>query len=139
MSANKIDVQDVYNRQGQLLGVFLSREIWDLVGDKLTSVINQAMQELDSGKKEPEIKEPIDEWNLLKQHWDFKYELSREVYCENCGNHTYNWEDDQPRKFKLKAANLGGLVTFQCLECQAKIVKKHFKDHIKVEVKPLKS
>jgi DNA-directed RNA polymerase subunit RPC12/RpoP len=78
----------------------------------------------------------MDDWELLKKYWDFQYAVDTDVFCENCGNTTENWEQDHPRKFYLKAASLGGLVTFQCAQCSARILKKHFKDSIKVELLP---
>jgi len=104
----------------------------------LKPILEQALQDLQGPKKGKDVKEPLEDWELLKKHWDFKYELTSYVYCENCGNTSYDWESDDPRKFKLSAANLGGLVAFRCLSCGAKVIKRHFKDYIKVEVDPPK-
>ncbi len=133
MEENSYYVQDVYNKQGELLGIYLSREVWELVGDRIKPILEEAINNQKVLKQDRTIKEPWEDWNLLKQHWDFKYELTSYVYCENCSNCTQDWEKDDPRKFKLTAANLGGLVTFECMNCSSKIIKRHFKDYIKVE------
>ncbi|MFW6177785.1 MAG: hypothetical protein ACOC43_05400, partial [Desulfohalobiaceae bacterium] len=84
------------------------------------------------------LQEPLQDWELLLQHWDFKYPVSKEVSCEICGNQTQDWQKDSPRKFLLKAASLGGLVSFECLNCQARIIKKHFKDYVQVQAQSAK-
>ena len=56
--------------------------------------------------------------------------------CEHCGNKTENWSEDEPRLFRLTSANLAGLVAFKCMNCRAKVVKKHFKDQITTECTP---
>jgi hypothetical protein len=39
----------------------------------------------------------------------------------------------------LNAANMGGLVSFRCLSCQARVIKRHFYDKIKVDATPFKA
>ena len=34
--------------------------------------------------------------------------------CETCGASTEDWQADEPRKFTLAAANMGGLLAFEC-------------------------
>lgn len=138
MTDKDINVQDVYDKQGNLLGIFLSREVWEMVGERIRPILEEVMQDNTASRQERDIPEPMDDWKMLKKSWDFKYDLTNYVYCENCGNETNDWEQDDPRRFKLSAANLGGLVAFTCTNCRAKIIKQHFKDHIKVDTKPPK-
>jgi hypothetical protein len=121
-----------YNRTGDLEGVFVTAELWRYIKHQTQPAINNALECLIP----TELKEPLNDWKMLQDHWDFKYPVDTDVHCDHCGAHTENWQDDQPRKFKLRAANLGGLVSFECLNCKAKIVKKHFKKHIKSETVP---
>jgi hypothetical protein len=120
-------VKHLYNRSGELEGVFVTAELWQRIRDRVQPIINNAMEQL---LPPPEFKEPMDDWKLLLNHWDFKYPVDTDVHCDHCGNHTENWKEDDPRRFRLKAANLGGLVTYECLQCKSKIAKKHFKKHI---------
>ena len=83
-----------------------------------------------------DYKEPIEDWELFKKCWDFKYPYDFSVKCEICGNETQNWEQDEEKKFLLTAASVSGLVSFKCLKCGSKIVKKHFKDKIVSETIP---
>jgi hypothetical protein len=119
-------VKFYYNRSGKLEGVFLTSELWQRIRHQVQPIINTGLDQLTP----PEHKEPMADLKLLQDHWDFKYPVDTDVHCDHCGNHTENWQDDVPRKFRLKAANLGGLVTYECLECKSKISKKHFKKHI---------
>jgi hypothetical protein len=122
-----------------LLGVFLSKEIWERVESQLAPLLEQTLATLQAEgetEKEKPFQEPIQDWEMLKKHWDFKYPIDTDIHCELCGNATVDWQADEPRKFLLKAANLGGLVRFQCCRCQAYITKRHFKDSISVEAKP---
>ena len=62
--------------------------------------------------------------------------MDTDVSCENCGSSTEDWTKDDPRLFRLTSANLAGLVSFKCMNCQAKVLKKHFKDEIITECTP---
>ncbi len=128
-------LQDLYDRDGQLLGVWISAPLWHQVENKIENELKNALDALQQ-QEEPskDVQEPLADWDLLKKYWDFKYPVDMDVYCEYCGNQTQNWEQDKPRKFYLKAASLGGLVTFKCACCSSRILKKHFKDYIKVEL-----
>lgn len=124
------DFQELYDAKGQCLGALLGPEAWALVREQiLARFAPEAAEPAD-------VSEPIQDWNDLVQFWDFKYPVDVDVACPLCGNSTADWQHDEPRKFHLTAANLGGLVTFRCLGCQAKVMKRHFKDCIKVEAKP---
>ncbi len=126
-------IQELYNRQGEFLGVLISPELWESIGEELEPILKKGLKELTTREDFLEKEEPIEDWNILKKNWDFNYPVNMEVRCEICGNYTKNWQEDEPRKFILKAANVGGLVSFLCKHCKARIIKKHFKDHIHVE------
>jgi len=120
--------EEIYNKSGEPLGALLGPEAWLLVRDIILTRFAPAAP--------TEKPEPISDWNELKQFWDFKYPIDYDCTCPLCGNATENWELDEPRKFRLTAANLGGLVTFRCMSCKAKILKRHFKDVVKVDATP---
>lgn len=139
MSEKEPHVRDLYDRQGQLIGVFLSAQIWERAESELAPILERVLAELEGGETKQEeqaVNEPLADWNLLTKHWDFQYPVDTDVACDVCGNATEDWQADNPRKFYLKAASLGGLVRFQCRQCQAYITKRHFKDSIRVETKP---
>lgn len=120
--------QEMYDKSGEATGAILGPEAWLLVRDIILTRFAPTAP--------AEKPEPLSDWNELVQFWDFKYEVDRDCACTLCGNSTENWELDEPRKFRLTAANLGGLVVFRCMSCKAKVLKRHFKDVIKVEVTP---
>lgn len=124
-------ITELYDKSGRLVAVQISAEAWDTVRDGVLKALGQAVQ-----TQEDERPEPLDGWELLKQYWDFPYPMDTDVRCTECGAETADWAADDPRKFRLTAANLGGLVSFTCLGCRAKIIKKHFKSHVSTEVRP---
>lgn len=130
MTQKHCDFQEIFSAQGQPLGAILGPEAWALVQETILSHFGA------TPAPEPQLKEPLQDWLDLTKIWDFNYPLGLDVECPLCGNTTADWEHDDPRKFSLTAANMGGLVAFRCHGCQAKIIKRHFKDIIKVEVKP---
>ncbi|OGR38797.1 MAG: hypothetical protein A2051_10815 [Desulfovibrionales bacterium GWA2_65_9] len=121
--------QEIFDAQGQPLGAILGPEAW-------ASVREVVLQHFPGPAAPAEILEPLDDWRALVQNWDFRYPIDLDVTCPLCGNQSADWEHDSPRKFMLNAANMGGLVSFLCLSCQARIIKRHFYDVIKVEVLP---
>ena len=124
------DFQELFDATGQPLGALLGPEAWALVRDTVLSRFAPG------SLAAPVLAEPMEDWRALVKSWDFKYPVDLDVACPLCGNASPDWERDEPRKFLLTAANFGGLVTFRCLGCQAKILKRHFKDCLKVEAKP---
>lgn len=130
-------IQEIYGRQGEFLGLLIGPELWEEVKEKVEPLLHEALG-VKQSIASPEASEPIQDWETLKKYWDFPYPLDVEVACSNCGNATSDWQKDDPRKFRLKAASLGGLVTFECLQCRARVIKRHFKDKVKVEVHPYK-
>ncbi|MFP4070734.1 MAG: hypothetical protein ACLFTB_01680 [Desulfovibrionales bacterium] len=125
-------IKQFYNKKGDLEGVFITPELWRLIRHKAQPLINNALERLSP----EEFVEPLQDWEMLKEHWDFKYPVDMDVHCDFCGNDTENWQEDDPRLFRLRAANLGGLVSFECLRCKSKITKKHFKKHIDTKTVP---
>lgn len=122
-------VRELFDKDGNLIGCLLTAEAWQSVGDKVKNLLGI--------REEPaQAPEPLHEWETLKEYWDFNYEPDMHVHCECCGSSTPDWQQDEPRKFLLSSATLGGMVTFTCLECRAKVLKKHFKDEIVTECKP---
>nr|WP_279343236.1 hypothetical protein [Fundidesulfovibrio terrae] len=118
-----------------MLGVFLSPELWAKAQAEISPAIDKALEELDpSTVKIPP--EPMKDWELLAQYWDFQYELPVDVSCEHCGSSTQDWQKDEPRKFRLRTATLGGLANFECQKCRSRIIKKHFKNKVDVECRP---
>jgi hypothetical protein len=121
----------LYDSTGQFLGVFIPSLLWDQLDNSIKDIL------LTQNIPIKTIKEPLHDWETLKQIWDFPYPVDTDVHCSLCGNRTDNWECDNPRKFVLKAANIGGLVSFECCHCQARVRKNHFKDAIDVTCTPL--
>lgn len=126
MSNSDTHVKQLYDRNGNLHGVLLSPEIWELAGKKISMILDQAQETIT-----PEIhQEPLEDWQTFKDYWDFKYPFSTKVRCKSCGAETENWQEDTPRKFRLTNASLSGLLVFHCNKCDGTVRKKHFKDHI---------
>lgn len=134
MSAPSSEILYMCDEKGNVHGVYLPLEVWNVV----EATVRQTLAEAGGAPKtQPLPPEPLADWNMLKEYWDFKYPVNTEVHCELCGAATQDWSADEPRKFWLKACNLGGLMTFKCLVCGARVSKKHFKDRIKFEAVPL--
>lgn len=128
MSKHDDNLTELFDKDGNLIGVLIAAEMWTQMKPHLKDFLP---------KEAPaERPEPTGDWELLKEYWDFPYPVDTDVHCELCDNQTENWEKDEPRKFRLVSCNLGGLVSFKCTKCQARIIKKHFKDEITVECQP---
>lgn len=121
----------VYDEQGNFLGVFIGPDLWSRIEGEIAGL-------LPSLAPAPVIEkpEPLGDWATLREFWDFRYPVDTDVRCAVCGNSTEDWQKDEPRKFRLIACNMGGLVRFECRGCKARISKRHFKDKITVETKP---
>lgn len=133
---SKKDVQPLYDETGTLQGVFISAHKWQENAPALEKILF-SMTSSAPGKTDVIKPEPIKDWETFLSFWDFKYPLEKIVKCDNCGSHTNDWTEDDPKKFTLKAANIGGMVSFQCNCCAYRVTKKHFKDHIKYECSPM--
>lgn len=126
MSKDWEQITHLYSQSGEFLGVFVAAPVWKYVRGTIEPLLAR------KAHAEAEKAEPLEDWNALKEYWDFKYPVNTEVLCQTCSCCTDDWESDAPKKFKLKAANIGGLVRFECLHCHSIITKQHFKDQIKV-------
>ncbi|CCO23011.1 hypothetical protein [Maridesulfovibrio hydrothermalis] len=127
MSKHDDSLTELFDKNGNLIGALLTADLW--------SKVKPRVKDLLPAQTPQERPEPIGAWETLKEYWDFEYPIDTDVHCKICGTSTQNWEEDTPRKFRLVSANLGGLVSFKCCQCSARITKKHFKDEIKVETK----
>ncbi|GFK95362.1 hypothetical protein NNJEOMEG_03224 [Fundidesulfovibrio magnetotacticus] len=128
--------QPLFDENRNLVGVLLSPELWMKGENRLSPVIDDLLAQLDPASAPLPAPEPMKDWELLAQYWDFQYPMPTDVACENCGSSTGDWKADEPRKFRLKSATLGGLVNFECQDCRARILKRHFKKHVDVECRP---
>ncbi len=126
------DVQPLYSQTGNLLGVCISAKKWFENEAGLEAIL---FSQQSANPAEPKA-EPIQDWDKLLSYWDFRYPVEKIVKCNNCGAQTEDWTEDDPRKFTLKAANIGGLVSFLCNGCNYRVTKKHFKDHVCYECTP---
>ena len=124
-------ITELFDKDGNLIGALLTAPAWTAVRDQVMSCLG--IQETPAVVEKPE---PLADWETLQQYWDFPYPVDTDVACEHCGNSTEEWAADDPRKFRLTSANLAGLVSFKCMNCRAKVVKKHFKDKISTECTP---
>ena len=122
------EFQEIFDESGAPLGAILGPEAWEMVREDVLARFAPAPK--------LEATEPMQDWRDLVQFWGFSYPVDIDCHCPLCGNQTDDWEHDEPRKFILTAANLGGLVAFRCLGCKAKVLKRHFKDVIKVDATP---
>jgi len=127
-------INELYDKDGNLIGALLTAEAWTHVKDMVLTALG-----VEQEPEVEEISEPLSDWETLKEYWDFNYPVDMDVACEQCGSATEDWSADAPRKFHLTSANLAGLVSFRCVSCQSKIVKKHFKDEIITECTPFQS
>lgn len=124
-------INELFDKDGNLIGALLSAEAWSAVRNEVNTALG-----IETQSTVQEMPEPLNDWETLKDYWDFPYPVDYDVHCDNCDNATEDWSKDDPRLFRLTSANLAGLVSFKCMACQAKIVKKHFKDEIKTECTP---
>lgn len=124
-------INELFDKDGNLIGALLTGEAWLAVKDQVYATLGVVEE-----KAEPEIPEPIADWETLKEYWDFQYPVDTDVICEHCGSKTEDWAADDPRLFRLTSANLAGLVAFKCMNCRSKIVKRHFKDKVTTECSP---
>ena len=119
----------LYDSSGELYAVLLSADFWSRNRHKLEPLFLSMIEEV-----EPVVRpEPLQEWDEFKAYWDFKYPFCADVTCGNCGTRSEDWLSDPAKPFRLKSAQLGGLVVFHCTHCGATVRKKHFKVHVRFE------
>lgn len=129
MNTKSTPLTKLYDQKNELFGVLLSPELWEEAKSLILPL-------LEKNAAQEEAPEPVKDWNMLLDYWDFQYPPDTKVECEQCGNVTEDWMNPVGKTFRLKAANLGGLVNFQCLKCQSRIIKRHFKDNYRFECHP---
>lgn len=129
----KSDILYLCDAQGEVLAVQLPIQVWSKIEAKVMPLVQEA---LGKPTEEPRPPEPMADWQALTEYWDFKYPVNTEVRCDLCGNHTEDWAKDDPRKFWLRACNLGGMCRYECLNCHGMVTKRMFKDKITFEAKP---
>ncbi|WP_144284109.1 hypothetical protein [Megalodesulfovibrio gigas] len=112
-------------------GTVIRQDIWERIMRDVLPMIDAL-----TTPAAEEAPEPMADWEALLQYWDFAYPPDRVVVCDHCGARSEDWLTDEPRKFTLKAAAFSGLVNFECQQCQARVLKRHFKDKYKFECKP---
>jgi len=135
LNAEKTHFQPVYDQDKNILGIWISPQLWAKVESAVSDTFDKAIEEL-SPQPKKELAETMKDWDLLAQYWDWPYPMPMDVLCDHCGAQTPDWQKDEPRKFRLCSATLAGLVNFECLGCRARIIKKHFKKHVDVECRP---
>lgn len=123
-------IRYVVDAQGQPQGVLLDEEMWRHVCKHVLAVLERHCP------SEKAFVEPMADYELLVKYWDLRYDLPTDVSCETCGATTSDWQADEPRKFILRAANMGGLLSFQCQSCTSRVTKRHFKDKVTVTCTP---
>lgn len=123
-------IRYVVDAKGQPQGVFLEEEMWQHVSKHVHAVLDKLCP------SEKPLIEPMADYDLLVKYWDLRYDLPTDVACETCGASTEDWLADEPRKFTLAAANMGGLLAFRCAGCGSRITKRHFKDKVTVTCAP---
>ncbi|MBG0790591.1 MAG: hypothetical protein H0S80_08865 [Desulfovibrionaceae bacterium] len=124
-------INELFDKDGNLVGALLTAEAWTTVRDQVMAALG-----VDEQPAEQERPEPTADWETLQEYWDFPYPVDVDVNCEHCGNATDDWTADEPRLFRLTSVNLAGLVAFTCMNCRAKVTKRHFKDKIVTECAP---
>lgn len=127
--------QPLYDYERNVIGILLSPELWAKTENAISPIVDAALAEL-SPQFRKELPEPMEALETLLKYWDFQYPMPYDVTCSNCASTTENWKDDEPRKFRLRSATLAGLLNFECQQCKARIIKKHFKKHVDVECRP---
>lgn len=134
MSKDWEDVTHLYDNKGNFLGVLIAADLWNKTKHNIAPILNAEQQ-----TPEKILPEPLEDWKMLQDYWDFRYPVNLEVRCDICENETKDWEADEPRKFRLMACNLGGLMRFECQKCKATVTKRHFKDKIQCTCAPCDS
>lgn len=112
---------------GGLHGVLLSPELWE----RAASSLRAASDALEAESRE--VGEPLDDFRLFLEYWDFRYPYDPAVSCPHCGASAEDWRTESGHPFLLTTASLGGLLVFRCRRCRTTIRQKHFRDHVAFE------
>ncbi len=137
MPDTPFEFMELFDVKGNLFSVQISADLWTKVKVQVEPLLYEALgTKPDSIPPVDDKPEPMNDFALLLEYWDFAYPPTYDVACELCGASTDDWRADEPRKFILKAANIGGLVNFQCQNCNARVIKRYFKKHASTECRP---
>ncbi len=136
MAEPLLEFSELFDAKGNLYGAFISGPLWVKVKDQILPQIQSALMEAGQIPAEEPRPEPMPDFDMLLEYWDFAYPPTFDVACEHCGATTEDWRNDEPRKFRLQAANMGGLVNFECQVCKSRILKRFFKKHCSTECRP---
>lgn len=132
MSERDSHVVRLYDKRGDLYGVLISPELWHRVERSVMPEFERVLEAM----YPTETPEPLDDFKVFKDYWDFKYPYVADVHCGHCGVSVEDWEHDPEKTFRLRNATLSGMLVFTCTRCGASIRKKHFKDQIQFEFTP---
>ncbi len=128
---------ELHDASQTFVGVFIGPELWARTKDAILPILEAAGQEpTDAASPATPPAEPLADFETLLAYWDFAYPPAYDLACAQCGAKTEDWRKDEPRKFRLTSANLGGQTSFCCLACRSKIIKRHFKKHVSVDCLP---
>lgn len=132
------DIQYLYNSQNEFQGVMITAALWEKIGESVQAEIKRVLPPAEPADPTAAAlaREPLQDWERFLSFWDFRYPPEYSVLCKSCGSQTHDWTADEPRKFILKAANIGGLVSYHCCGCGARVIKRHFKDSVYFEFEP---
>ena len=119
----------LYDKDGNLLTVMLSAELWRKGGTRLADYLASLLDE-QPAQAATSKETALAWWEEFKSYWDFKYPYEASVECRGCGARVDDWVNDPGNLFVLKSAQVGGLAVFTCSTCGGTVRKKHFKDHI---------
>jgi hypothetical protein len=137
MLGNTRELTLLHDASGAFLGAFIGPELWEKTSEAILPILEAAAPGTLPRETPPEpAPEPMADLETLLAYWDFPYPPAYDLSCEHCGAHTEDWRADEPRQFRLTAANLGGLTAFSCQKCRSRILKRHFKKHVSVECRP---
>ena len=125
----------LYDKNGNLLTVMMSAELWAKGGDRLARYIDTLLDTPSAQAGMPKDM-ALAQWEEFKSYWDFQYPYEASVVCKGCGASTADWLSDPQNSFTLKSAQVGGLAVFACSACGGTVRKKHFKDHVCFEFSP---
>ncbi len=81
MNEREAHVVHLHDRHGQLYGVLLSPQVWAAVQHKVAPLLEQALEKMYPTARP----EPMDDWQMFKDYWDFKYPFCADVHCDCCG------------------------------------------------------
>ena len=78
---------ELFDDQGVSQGLWISPDLWELVGADVQPILARASghDNCAAQSTEPEIVEPMADWNTLMEYWDFSYPLESSVTCGHCG------------------------------------------------------